>query len=213
MSQLIPNLNDLKNQYLDPLSYLNTIVANPKEFNPKTASKILENSEQVIPLQLFTQIYKISEECRATILEELKVERPDLRINPLYIFGLIASKLGIRDYDISDEDIRKSIFEDIKFRLKYHNIMYYTYSTRIDHYIDDYLLVEKMYALNAISNESSDPEYKKYELYYILTTAFKNLKTEDNDVYDTDEPSSYIDKIIPYIRKLVDPIDIESLKK
>src|SRR5437870_4787424 len=103
MAQLISDLNDIKNQYLDPISYLQLISAKPDEFNPKLIPKILSNFKKQVPFELLISIYKFSEEYAIELSKSTRLT-DDMKnsclhvtgqwINPLCINGITSKMLS-----------------------------------------------------------------------------------------------------------------------
>ena len=203
MTQLIPDLQNLKNEYLDPISYLNLISAKPEEFNPKIASKILENSEKVVPLDYLTKIYKLSEEYAIKIPDIMCYKNEgfgEIRINPLYIAGLILKNtLEIENKELLEGEILEDVEEEI---LMIHS-NYEASSKKI------YKEIRKFYG----QKSGLEIKLKKIvkggsNLETIIANGFANLKKTDSQIFDTDDDNKHFAKLVPYIAEIVDQTEI-----
>lgn len=216
MSQekLIPDLNNLKNEYLDPLSYLKLIAVKPEEFEPKIISKILENAENIVPLNLFTEIYKLSTEYAVEWSKSLNFE-----INPLFISSILMEEISLNNGNISSviEPIAKNkLFEKCQnsMRLLFcnfqNNEIHWVYGY-IYGYIDDENLKNKFQKSYELFKTQDDEKYEKDRLDCIILSAFLNLKIADKKVYDTDLYNLDPKKLIPYVIEILNAIDLEKL--
>lgn len=190
MSTLIPDLENLSNEYLDPISYLNLIAEIPKVFNKTTYKKILKNFESTFPLQFFTETWNKTLEMKADF------EKSQIKIDPKYLCSLIikyaqiTSSGGIEAVD----DWNDLIYNEIESTRREYNNLFDSDYTEILAYIEDLKLVDEIENLN-VENQKD-----------LLLEARKILIETDPDVYDTTEPfgTEYTNKMTPILRYLLE---------
>jgi len=188
---LIDDLEYLSHEYLDPYTYVKLIATDPKLFNLKTYQKILANHEKIFPLIQFEATYtaaiKMIEKIKRYILNGKK------KINPIYVTSLILeqiSKYGEDFESITDSNIVGVISNTVEETIKEHIKLINTdYRELIGNFKDDKLV-----------DILDDMGIKLRDLIF---QAFEILKATDPEVFDTDHPFSYRDKLEPILKTLV----------
>lgn len=189
MMSLIPDLQNLCNEYLDPISYLNVVAENPKAFNKPTYQKILKNYESQFPLQFFTEAWNMTQEM-------MKLwDKYKFKVDPRYVCSLVikygvttsAEIGGVRDYinEIFDE-IDKTIEEqNTRFESDYEEILAN---------MEDQKSADEIGLLDHETQRS------------LLFEARKILTQTDPEVYDTTDTlgDTFANKITPVLRDLLE---------
>jgi hypothetical protein len=187
---LINDLEYLSHEYLDPYTYIKLIATDPKLFNLKTYEKILANHEKIFPLIQFetihTQAIKMIEKIKPWVLDGKQ------KINPIYVTGLIIEQISRYGEDlvsIFDTNIEGVIINAIENTIKEHiKFINSDYGELIGFFNDDFYEV-----LNAMGEKLRD----------LIFQAFEILKATNPEVFDTDHPFSYQDKLEPILKTLV----------
>lgn len=210
---LIKDLSDLKNQYLDPISYLKLIALKPEEFNPKVILSILETYEKQVPIATFLSAYQLAREY-AEKWTEMEVRSAKTKIDPLYITSLILRKISFEGETISgvdDTHPREGIYTEVEnsiqnleenLEVRMNEIIDYP-----SYFTSDNLLIEKIKQMDDLY-DTDDPKYQKYFPQTIAWKAWEILKEKDPDVYDTSDWHIYKDKLVPIFFDLIREIEI-----
>ena len=181
---LNPDLVDIKNQYLDPISYLKLISVKPEEFNPKIISSIINNFESQFPLSLFTHTFKKA--------KELSDSYEDIRADPICITSLILRNISQGCIDENDDVKQKDIQTDLENYLEENGDIFYDspYNVLDDDMDDD------------LYNKLTELPYDQFK--YVCEDAFNKLKNDNPHVYDTMCMNIYSAELIPYFKKIMD---------
>jgi Family of unknown function (DUF5763) len=187
---LIKDLEQLSHQYLDPYTYVKLIAADPKLFDLKTYEKILANYEKIFPLIQYNQIH--DEAVKFVEYLQPKILNGKQKIGPVYVASIITTLISENGENLgSIWDIEDIIYDKVKNTITSHlEYIRSEYLEMINHF-DHSDLIE---VLEAMEEKSRD----------LVFQAFEILKTLDPDVYDTDHPMSYQQKLEPIIIDLID---------
>jgi hypothetical protein len=174
-TSLIPDINDIKNQFLDPITYLKLISVNPEEFNPRLISTIINNFESQFPLSLFIN----------TLYNDIRVD--PILINSLILRG-ISTRFLTENQVINKDDIQvdlDNILEEARDMLL--DDPYSVLSNNMNNDLYDKLM--------SFSND---------DLVEVCKEAFELLKKDNSHVYDTTPMNMYSEELIPYFQKIMD---------
>lgn len=204
MSQLIPELRDIKNQYLDPISYLELISKKPEEFNPGIIPEIIKNYNKIFPTQYF-KIFEISKQYAEKWNTEIKSEIDDLdsKIDPLYVSGILIKYMNNYGLNISnvhkeETEIRNKVYSHVTGQ----NVNVST--------IEDFMLYlevnDKVDLLKKVKTLYDSDDEKFDSLINTLRESLKIQKSKDPEFYDTDHWNITYKNTVPIFEELIQKI-------
>jgi len=184
---LIKDLENLSHEYLDPYTYVKLIATDPKLFNLKTYEKILNNYEQIFPINLWVDVLEVAKKIISKYFDTLK----GFKIDSIYVGSLILKIIRTNFVDLDDvfrytDEMEGEIQSVIYTNQDEMNRNY----NDIFSFINDENLEKR---LEIIPDE---------DLLALVLKAFEILKLRDPNVYDTTNFFSYIDKLIPILDEL-----------
>lgn len=213
-TELIKDLIDLKNQYLDPISYLKLIALKPEEFNPKLITGIIENYEAQFPLTTFLGVYNLAEQY-ANSWTDMDINFGRTKLDPLYISSIILRKISIEGESISsvdDTSPREYIYNEVKNKVVHKEDLLIEYMEHVvehpEKYISDQTIISKITKMNELFFSGDDEKYEVYNVLDILYNVWKKLKKVDPSVFDTSDLSTYSEKLIATFIVLIHKVQI-----
>jgi len=205
---LIKDLLNLKNQYLDPISYLKLIAVNPKEFNPKLILSLISNYEKQVPINTFLKAYELAKEYTGR-WTDMEIYASKSKIDPLYIMSIILRKISLEGETVTSVDDtapREQIYSEVENKIQEieESLIEHMRETadNISKYTSDILVINQIKEMNDLY-DTGDPKYEKYGTENIFFVAWEKLKNTDPKVYDTSDWHTYSDKLIPIFLKLI----------
>ncbi len=198
------DLNNLRNQYLDPISYLILIAESPKDFDPKTIKVILDNYKI---MKLYLDIHEKSVIVTKILNKNINVKFDTMgyihpsKIDPLYVSGLIMDLFATENdiLFVSNISISNRIFDIVDNKVDKAFIDFGDNISDICDYIEDDSIVGKL--LNI--------QYKDMnEFIGMIYKAYQIARLNDSELYDTNNYTRKYIKIIPYLKELTSQIKI-----
>lgn len=214
--KLTKDLIDLKNQYLDPISYLKLISSKPEEFNPKLITSIIENYEKQFPLAMYLEVYALAKKYADKWTDmNTNIKCGKTKLDPLYISTIILRKICLNGENIGSVDDThpsEGTYLEVEEWVSKQQDSLMEHIDEVDSeiakYISDDEILLKIEKMNQLFDPDTEDSIEAYNTLSLFYKAWEILKIQDVNVYDTSDWSTYEDKIISIFVDLVREVKI-----